>query len=57
MTAIDTNLEANYNIAAARGGLDEVMQAWSASSAAFREQADASLGKFESSLPIAGIYF
>ena len=43
MTAIDTNLEANYNIAAARGGLDEVMQAWSASSAAFREQADASL--------------
>ena len=43
MPAVDPNLEANYNIAAARGGLDEVMQRWSASSAAFREQADASL--------------
>ena len=43
MRAIDPNLEANYNIAAARGGLDEVMQRWSASSAALREQADASL--------------
>ena len=43
MPAVDPNLEANYNISAARGGLDDVMQAWSASSAAFREQADASL--------------
>jgi arylformamidase len=43
MTAIDPDLEANYNIAAARGGLDEVMQRWSALSAAFREQADANL--------------
>ena len=43
MPAVDPNLEANYNIASARGGLDQVMQRWSASSAAFREQADASL--------------
>ena len=43
MTAVDPKLEANYNISAARGGLDDVMQAWSASSAAFREQTDASL--------------
>jgi arylformamidase len=43
MPAVDPNLEANYNIAAARGGLDQVMQRWSASSAAFREQVDASL--------------
>jgi len=43
MPAVDPNLEANYNIASARSGLDQVMQRWSASSAAFREQADASL--------------
>ena len=43
MPAIDPNLEANYNIAAARGGLDEVMQRWSASSAALRKQVNASL--------------
>jgi arylformamidase len=43
MTVVDPGLEANYNIAAARGGLDEVMQRWSASSAALREQVDASL--------------
>ena len=43
MTAIDPDLEANYNIASARGGLDEVMQRWSASSAALRAQVDASL--------------
>ena len=41
MPVIDTNLEANYTIAAARGGLDEVMQRWSAESAVLREQADA----------------
>jgi len=43
MPAVDSNLEANYNIAAARGGLDDVMQRWSASSAALRAQVDASL--------------
>jgi arylformamidase len=43
MTVVDPVLEANYNIAAARGGLDDVMQSWSALSAAFREQADAIL--------------
>ena len=43
MSAIDPNLEANYNIVATRGGLDEVMQRWSTSSAALREQVDVSL--------------
>ena len=43
MTVVDPDLEANYNIVAVRGGVDEVMQRWSASSATFREQADASL--------------
>ena len=43
MPVIDPDLEANYNIVAARGGLDDVMQRWSAASAALREQADASL--------------
>ena len=40
---IDPELEANYNIVAARGGVDEVMQRWAAASAAVRETADASL--------------
>ena len=43
MSAVDPDLEANYNIVATRDGLDEVMQRWSASSALFREQADVSL--------------
>jgi arylformamidase len=43
MTVVDPGLEANYNIVAARGGLDEVMQRWSASSALLCERADASL--------------
>ena len=40
---IDPELEANYNIVAARGGVDEVMQRWAAASARVREQTDASL--------------
>ena len=43
MPALDPQLEANYNIVAARGGVDEVMQRWSTLSAEFRAQADASL--------------
>jgi arylformamidase len=43
MSAVDPLLEANYNIVATRGGLDEVMQRWSASSAVLREQADTRL--------------
>ena len=40
MPEIGINLEANYNIVAARDGLDEVMQRWSAESALLREQAE-----------------
>jgi arylformamidase len=43
MSAIDPRLEANYNIVAARGSLDGVMQRWSAASATLRGNADASL--------------
>lgn len=43
MPAIDPELEADYNIVAARGGLDAVMQRWSAASAALRDRVDASL--------------
>jgi arylformamidase len=40
---IDPHLEANYNIVAARDDVDELMQRWSAQSAAQRDAADTSL--------------
>jgi arylformamidase len=43
MPALDPQLEANYNVVAARGGVDEVMSRWGSLSAAMRSNADASL--------------
>ena len=43
MSDIDPELEAGYNIAAARGGVDDVMQRWAEESAAQRDAADTSL--------------
>jgi arylformamidase len=43
MIDIDPHLESNYNLVAARGGVDDVMQRWSAASASLRAQVDASL--------------
>lgn len=43
MTAIDSALEADYNIVAARGGVDDILQRWAAQSAVQRDETDASL--------------
>ena len=43
MTAVDPALESDYNIVAARGGVEDVLQRWAAQSKVQRDAADASL--------------